>query len=343
MNPIADGHKPGSIPPLMDQMLAKFKSIPGVRAATLSENGLFYGGDSGDEITVVGAPPKAGQDMNIRMDDVGPAYFSTLGIPQISGRDVEPRDTRGTHHLWVNQSLAKYYFGDASALGQHIVIHYSVADVDYDVVGVVADARPNALRGEIDRRCYIAYFDSRLPMSDAVFELRTAGDDGAITSAIRNLIHQTDAGLSPPVFTTLPALIDDRLVRDRLTAKLSSFFGIVAMLLACIGLYGVLSYNVSRRIGEMGVRMALGAQPGGILRLVLKDALLVSVIGIMVGVGAALASTRVLASMLYGLTARDPATIVVCTAILLVVAIIAAALPALRASRVDPMVALRYE
>ncbi|HLW97506.1 MAG TPA: ABC transporter permease [Candidatus Acidoferrales bacterium] len=343
VSPVVDGYKPGAISPLLTQLLAKFNAIPGVRSATLSQNGLFYGGDSGDDITVVGAPVKSGQDMGVAMDDVGPGYFSTLGIPLLAGRNVEDRDTAGTHHLWVNESLAKYFFGEASPVGQHVVIHFSFGDTEYDVVGVVADARPNALRGDIDRRCYISYFDRPIENSDSIFELRTAGDDAAVASAVRRVIHETDAGLSEPVFRTVPGLIDLRLVRDRLTAKLSTFFGLVAMLLACIGLYGVLSYNVARRTGEIGVRMALGAQRSEILRLVLQDVLVVAGIGTVVGLGAALAATRVLASLLYGLTARDPATLAVCAAILLAVAALAAALPAWRASRVDPMNALRYE
>jgi predicted permease len=341
--PTADGYKPEGISPLVDQLLARLSTIPGVRGATVSENGFFFGGDSGDDISIVGIPPKSGQDMGISMDSVGPGYFSTIGIPIRTGRDVESRDTAGTHHLWVNESLAKYFFGASSPLGQHIVIHYSFGDIEYDVVGVVADARPNSIRDDIDRRCYQSFSDRPIQNSVSIFEVRTAGDDGAVTAAVRDLVHQTDAGLSPPVFRTVPSLIDLRLVRDRLTAKLSTFFGLVAMLLACIGLYGVLSYNVARRTGEIGVRMALGAQRSEILRLVLQDALVVAGIGTVVGLGAALAATRVLASLLYGLTARDPATLAVCAAILLAVAALAAALPAWRASRVDPMNALRYE
>ncbi len=343
VSPTEDGYKPEGISPLVEQLLTKLSTIPGVRGATVSENGLFYGGDSGSNISIVGAPPKAGQDTDVAMDAVGPGYFSTIGIPIQMGRDVKSRDTAGTHHLWLNESLTKYFFGASSPLGQHIVIHFSFGDVEYDVVGVVADARPNSIRDNIDRRCYYSFFDRPIQNANSIFEVRTAGDDGAATRDVRNIIHETDAGLSPPVFRTVPSLVDLRLVRDRLTAKLSSFFGFVAMLLACIGLYGVLSYNVARRTGEIGVRMALGAQRGEILRLILKDALLVAGIGTVAGLGAALAATRVLASLLYGLTAHDPATFAICAAILLAVATLAAALPAWSASRVDPMHALRYE
>jgi predicted permease len=343
MNPLSDGYQQASIPPLFDQLLAKIKTIPGVRSASLSENGLFSGNDSGDDISIVGSIPKSGQDMNISLDEAGPGYFQTIGIPVLAGRDVESRDTAGTRHMWLNQSMSKYFFGAASPLGQHIAVHYSFGDIEYDVVGVVGDAKYNDLRGETDRRGYFSYFDPPIALTDATIEVRTAGDDAAVISAVRQVIHETNAGLATLQFQTIPALIDSYLVRDKLIARLSTFFGIVAMVLACIGLYGVLSYNVSRRIGEMGVRMALGAQRFGILQLVIRDALLVTVIGVAVGLGAALAATRVLGSMLFGLSPRDPVTMIVAAVVLIAVATLAAFVPAWRASRVDPMTALRYE
>jgi predicted permease len=343
MNPQSDGYKSAAIPPLFDQMLAKFKMVPGVRGATVSENGLFYGNDSGDDISIVGSTPKSGQDMGVALDSVGPAYFQTIGIPVLTGRDVEQRDTAGTHHMWVNQSMSKYFFGDASPIGQHIVVHFSFGDGEYDVVGVVGDAKYNDLRGETDRRGYFSYFDPIVPLTDGVIAVRSAGDDAVVTSSIRQLIHETDPALSAPVFRTVPGLVDLKLVRDKLTARLSTFFGIVALVLACIGLYGVLSYNVTRRIGEMGVRMALGAQRSTILRLILRDALVVTGAGILIGLGAAWAATRVLGTMLFGLSPRDPLTMLGAAFVLIVVATLAAFIPAWRASRVDPMTALRYE
>jgi predicted permease len=343
MNPLSDGYQQATIPPLFDQLLAKIKTIPGVRSASLSENGLFSGSDSGDDISIVGSTPKAGQEMGVALDEVGPAYFQTIGIPVLAGRDVESRDTAGTRHMWLNQSMSNYFFGGTSPLGRHIVVHYSFADIEYDVVGVVGDAKYNDLRGETDRRGYFSYFDPPGPLNGVTFEVRAAGDDAAVISAVRQVIHETNAGLTTPQFLTIPALIDAYLVRDKLTARLSTFFGIVAMVLACIGLYGVLSYNVTRRTGEMGVRMALGAQRSGILQLVIRDALVVTAIGILVGLGAAWAATRVLGSMLFGLSPRDPVTMIGAAVVLIAVAALAAFIPAWRASRVDPMTALRYE
>jgi ABC-type antimicrobial peptide transport system permease subunit len=245
--------------------------------------------------------------------------------------------------MWVNQLLAKYFFGDASPVGQHVVVHFSFGDGEYDIVGVVADAKYNDLRGETDRRGYFSYFDPIVPLTDGVIVVRSAGDDAVVTSSIRQMIHETDPGLSSPVFRTVPGLVDLILVRDKLTARLSTFFGIVALVLACIGLYGVLSYNVTRRIGEMGVRMALGAQRSTILRLILRDALVVTGAGVLIGLGAAWAATRLLGTMLFGLSPRDPLTMLGAAFVLIAVASLAAFIPAWRASRVDPMTALRYE
>jgi FtsX-like permease family len=245
--------------------------------------------------------------------------------------------------MWLNQTASKYFFGETNPVGQHGVAHYSFGDTEYDVVGVVADARPNSLRGEIDQRFYISYFDPPAPLTDAVFELHTTAEDATVALTVRQLIHETDPGLAAPVFRTVSALVDLRLLRDKLTARLSTFFGAVALVLACIGLYGVLSYNVTRRTGEMGVRMALGAQRSTILRLVLRDALVVTGIGVLLGLGSAWAATRLLASLLYGLSPRDPLIMAAAAVVLIAVATLAAFIPAWRASRVDPMTALRYE
>jgi predicted permease len=349
ISPAVNGYKPAAIPPLFQSLLTRFNSVPGVRGVTLSENGLYFGTDSGDEISIVGYTPKSGQEMNAGFDQLGPHYFSTIGIPVLMGRDVEKQDESGARHCWINQTMAKYYFGNENPLGRHIVDMYPDTHYDMEIVGVVADARPNALRGEIQRRFYVAYFNPLDPPPNAIFEVRYTGDSSALSSTIRQVVHETDAGLDPLVFRTVPALIDARLIRDRLTAKLSTFFGLVALLLACIGLYGVLSYTVTRRTSEIGVRMALGAQRKNVLGMILRDALGVTLIGTVVGLGVALGLTKLLESwsllsgLFYGLSARDPLTLIVSSVVLLAVATLAASIPAWRASRTDPITALRYE
>jgi predicted permease len=343
MIPASNGYKPGATGPLFQQLQAKFATIPGVTGATLSENGLFFNSDSGDEISIVGYTPKSGQKMDSSWDQVGPNYFSTVGIPVLMGRDVQPRDAIGSKVCWVNQTFAKYYFGNDNPIGRHIRDEYPEDRQDLEIVGVVADARYNGLRGEIPRRFYVPFFNPVEPSTQAVFEIHYVGDGASVTASLRQVVHETDGTLDPLEIRTIAERIDQRLVRDRLTAKLSTFFGILALLMACIGLYGVLSYTVSQRTGELGVRMALGAQRANVLWLILREALAVTILGAAVGLAAALAVTRVMTSLLYDLTGHDPLTLTVAAAVLLVVATLAALLPALRASQTDPMTALRYE
>ncbi len=343
VDPTTAGYKQSAIQPLFEQLLGRFNAIPGVRGATLSQNGFFYGGDMGSNASFPGYSVKSGQDMDVRLDLVGPHYFATIGIPMLAGRDVEERDSIGLPGAWPNQTFARYYFGDESPIGRHMVVHYSFGDAEYEIRGVVADSRNNRLRGAQERRCFLPFYGAFSKPTGGVFELRYAGDAPEITTAVRRLVRETDGSLDPLVFHTVHEFIEQRLTGDKLTARLSSFFGSIALVLACIGLYGVLSYNVTRRTGEIGVRMALGAQRGNVLGMIMRDALIVTLAGAAVGLAAALAATRVMASMLYGVTPRDPTTMAVAAGVLLAVAALAAAIPAWRASRTDPITALRYE
>jgi predicted permease len=341
--PATSGYKPAATGPLFQQLLAKFSTAPGVSGVSLSENGLFFGSDSGDEISIVGFTPKNGQKMDASWDQVGPNYFSTIGIPVLMGRDVQAQDSTGSRVCWINQTMAKYYFGTESPIGRHMRDEYPEDRQDLEIVGVVADAKYNSLRGQTERRFYAPFFNPVELSTQAAFFVRYTGESAPVVASLRDLVRQTDSTLDPLAIHTIPEQIDARLVRDRLTARLSTFFGLLALLLACIGLYGVLSYTVSQRTSELGIRMALGAQRGTVLWLILREALTVTIIGALVGLATALAATKVLASMLFGLTARDPITLIGAAIILLAVATLAATLPAWRASRTDPMTALRYE
>jgi predicted permease len=343
MIPGANGYKPAATAPLFQQLLARFSTAPGVRGVSLSENGLFFRSDSNDEISIVGYTPKSGQRMDAMWDQLGPNYFSTIGIPVLMGRDVQQSDSTGSRHCWINQTMANYYFGTENPIGRHMRDEYPEDRQDLEIVGVVADAKYNSLRGVTPRRFYVPFFNPVEPAAIAVFEVRYTGDSSSVTAALRDLVRQTDPTLDPLAIHTVPEQIDTRLVRDRMTARLSSFFGSMALLLACIGLYGVLSYTVTQRTGELGIRMALGAQRGNVLWLILREALGITVLGAAVGLGTAYFATKVLASMLYGLTAHDPVTLIGAAVALLAVATLAATLPAWRASRTDPMTALRYE
>ena len=341
--PTTAGYKGDAQIPLLRDLTQKFSSIPGVRAVALSENGLFLGRESADQITILGRTPKPGQEMHARWDEVGPNYFSTIGIPILMGRDVTEHDSSGAHMCWVNETFARYYFGSESPIGQQIRDDYPETIYTCEIAGVVADAKYNSVKEKTPRRFYVAFFNPIEQPGDATFEVRFSGSGSAVSTAVREAIRQTNGSMDPPNIRTIPLQMDVELLQDRLTARLSTFFGAVALLLACIGLYGVVSYSVARRTSEMGVRMALGAQRGSILGMVLRESLLVTLIGAAVGLGAAIGATRVVQSMLYGLNARDPLTMAGSAAVLILVALLAAGIPAWRASRVDPMVALRYE
>jgi len=281
--------------------------------------------------------------MQARWDQVGPNYFHTVGIPLLRGRDVSDFDASGPPVCWVNQTMARYYFGTDDPLGQRVKDEYPETPYNCEIVGVVGDAKYGSVRETMPRRFYVPYFNPIQRAGDATFVVRFTGSSAAVSAGVRRAMAQVDASLDPPDIRTIALQIDGQTVRDRLTAQLSSVVGGLAVLLACLGLYGVMSYSVARRTRELGVRMALGARRAAILVLVLREALVVTLAGVIAGLAASAAGTRLMQSLLFGLTARDPLTFSTATILLLVVASCAAALPAWRASRVDPMIALRCE
>ena len=343
VDPSVAGYPKGAIEPLFDELLARLRAAPGVAAVTYSSNGLFYGQDIGTQISLPGSPQPEGRNMDSRFDLVGPAYFATLGIPVLSGRDVQAEDARGGPGTWINQAAVRRFFPDRNPLGQRMVAHFSFGNVEYEIRGVVADSRGHSLRDEVGPRCYLAYFTSGIPAGDAVFEVRTVGEAAALAPVVRSVLRENGPRLTPPVFHTVPELLAERLGRDRVTARLSTLFGLMALVLAAVGLYGGLSYGVSRRVSEIGVRLALGARPISIVNLIARDALRVVGLGAAVGLAGAFFATRLVGSMLYGLGPRDPVTFAGAVGVLLLVAIIAAAVPAFRAASTDPLVALRRD
>jgi len=326
------------------QLLEKFSNIPGVRAATLSSDGLFSDSESGDPISVEGYTPKAGEKPNSRMDHIGPGYFSTVGIPILIGREIGPQDSgNGPRAAVINQEFARHFFGNTNPIGKKVRDVYPGNPQELEIVGVAADAKYNSLREKTPARIYAPYFNPMWEHSYAIYEIRTLADSASVSGALRQIVHDTNSALPPIEIKTMPGLVDDSLHTDRFIARLAGVFGFLAMLLASIGLYGIMTYTVARRTRDIGIRMALGAQPGGVLWLVLRETLLLVLTGVAVGLPVAFAGTHLLKSMLFGLGLVDPVAIVVSTMALAAVAALAGFLPARRAMRVDPMVALRYE
>jgi predicted permease len=294
------------------------------------------------------------QNSEADMLGVGPNFFETLLIPFLAGRGFNasdfklsasnngPTPTLAPTPVIVNQAFVEKYLGKEYPLGKHF--GESAADANgpaspgYEIIGVVRDTKYNDLRRDIHAMMY-------MPQSfgGASFELRTAADPQAILPAIREVVAQVNTNL--PLFDvkTESEQIDRLLFQERLVARLSGFFGLLALVLACVGLYGLLSYEVSRRTREIGIRMALGAQPESVLKLVLRQGIVLAIAGASVGIGVALGVMRYLASMLYDVHANDPLTMIGVAALLTIVALAACYIPARRAMRVDPIVSLRYE
>jgi predicted permease len=329
---------------LYEDLLARVAAVPGLRAATVSHNGLFSGTESGDPISVEGYVPKQGEEMEAAMDHVGPGYFSTVGIPILLGRDIEERDRgNGLRAAVVNETFAKRFFPGSNPIGKQVRDTYPGNPAEMVVVGVVADAKYRDLREKTPPRVYAPLFHPMWDQDTAVFEVRTLADPAGMSALLRQAVQATSAALPPIEIRTMSGLVDDSLQTDRFVEVLSEAFGMLAMLLASVGLYGVMAYSVARRSREMGIRLALGAAPNGVLWHILREALALVSAGILVGLPVTMALTQLVRSMVFGLELVDPMALLFAAAVLVAVAALAGLLPAFRASRVDPMVALRYE
>jgi predicted permease len=322
---------------VMEQM----RSAPGVLGATVSENGLFSGTDSTTEsLHVDGFQPGRREDGSARFDQVGPRYFQAVGIPVLAGRDFTETDVRGAPAVAIiNDSMARFYFGERDPLGRSI----GNGGDRYTVVGVVRDNRQRDLKATPERRFYLPLFQA----SDAVvtfhFAIRTREHAAAMIPAIRRELDVVDRSLKVTSLEPVGTLMSRSISGERSIAQLSGFFGVLALLLAGAGLYGLISYAISRRVNEIGLRMALGADRGHVTRMVLRETLALMAAGFALGLPLALAATRLTTSSLVGVSAGDPLTMAGATLVILIVGGGAGLIPARRASRIDPAAALRQE
>ena len=338
------GYKGAAIIRLEQDLLARFSAIPGVRAATLSSNGLFQGSDSGDSIAVEGFTPRAGEEMHSRMDHIGPGYFSAIGIPLLRGREIGPQDSVvGPRAAVINLAFARKFFPNTDPIGKHVRDTFPGNPGEMEIVGVVADVKYHSLREEAHPRIFAPIFNPLWEHAAIAFEIRTAADPESIARALRKAAQETNPALPQIEVATMSGLVDRSLGTDRLIAMLSSCFGALALLLASIGLYGVMSYAVARRTNEIGIRMALGARRSDVLRLVLGHGSKLTLLGVAIGIAGALGLTRFLSSLLYGIKPTDPLTFLSVALALTGVALLASYIPARRATKVDPLVAVRYE
>jgi predicted permease len=325
-------------------LLARIRALPGVRAATYSNNGLFGGLDSGDQITVEGYTPTGRDDRGSRYDAVGPRYFSTLGIPVLVGREITEQDRAGSRAACViNETFAKRFFSGRNPIGLHVTQQYAEDRHTYEVVGVVGDSRQNRLRGDIEHRFYTPVTQPAASITAVTFIVRPRADAASVLGELRRIVQQAEPDMPIARAVTLDEAVNARIVQDRLLAQLAIAFGVVALLLAAIGVYGVLSYGVARRTNEIGIRKALGARDGTLVGMILRETGGLLLVGLIAGTAVSAGAIRLLTNRLYGLSPADPVTLTAAVVGLACVAGLAAWLPAYRASRVDPLVALRHE
>jgi len=328
-----------------DEMQSRLSHLPGVEQVAISESGLFSGSDSASDLKVENFTPASEDQRQASSDKVGSGFFSALGIPVIQGREFGAQDTASSVHVAVvNQQFVKFFFRGENPLGRRIWIDDpKYLDKPMEIVGVVRDLRHHDLEKPIPPTFYspISQTDEALGLMQIA--IRTKTDPAAMTETARAEIKSFNSGLPISSIKTMDYLIDSTISNEITIAKLSTFFGALALALACIGLYGVMSYTVAGRTREIGVRMALGAQRGNVLTLVMREAMLLVIIGIAAGIPLAMLSTRLINSMLFGLQNTDPLSLAVVVIVLAAVGALASVIPARRATKVDPMVALRYE
>ncbi|HEY2499307.1 MAG TPA: ABC transporter permease [Candidatus Angelobacter sp.] len=343
-DPLAAGYSKEKIASFANELAAEISKLPGVRAVTSSKNGLFSGSESNDGIKVEGYTAKSDADAQAAFDEVAPNYFSAVGIPMLLGRDIGLQDTETSPKVAViNESMARFYFGKANPIGRKFTIDDPDSKGAVEIIGVARDARDHKLKGTVQRRFYLPVSQALGTIPGLKFLVRTVGNPTAVAEAVRKEFKNYDANVPIYSVVALNELTEHSISDQVLIARLSSVFAGLALLLAAIGLYGILSYSVAGRTREIGVRMALGARRSSVLTMILQEAGKLVLIGVIFGVPAALLSSRLFASMLFGLSRTDPVSMAIVITILLGIALLASFIPARRATKVDPMVALRYE
>jgi putative ABC transport system permease protein len=345
INPLETAYQGSRLNNLWKEILNRVEKLPGVRTASLSTFSPLDGGYRENWAAVSGFTPRSELDKRIRVIQVSSGFFKTMGLVLRQGRVLTEDDNETAPRVaLINEAAARFYFGERNPLGGQITPFYRPnADETFEIVGVVKDARYDSLREPDSRRVYLPLRQSFHRVEQLTLAVRTLGNPTALTNAIRNEIEAAGTDILLTNIMTLNEQVDQSLLQERLVSTLSLSFGLLALLLASIGLYGVISYDVARRTHEIGIRMPLGAQGGDVLRMVLRETMLLVVIGLVIGLAAALATTKLIESLLFGLKATDPLIFSLATLLFMTVAALSGWLPARRAARVDPMVALRHE
>jgi predicted permease len=324
-----------------EQLLERLRAAPGIRSAGLAAVPILAGDEWDSTMSVEGHQAADGEDMQAFMNALSPGYFETMRIPMLEGRDFRPLDIKEqTTVAIVNQRFAEHFFKGTSAIGRRLGWGQGPeSKLTIEIIGVVADSLYEGPREGVRRQVFVPKWGN----GSAALYVRAQTTSDTVYGVIRNEVKQADAAMPIYELKTLESQLDETLVNDRLIALLSAGFGLLATVLASVGLYGVMAFVVARRRKELGLRLALGAEPGNVLWLVMKDVVMLLGIGLAVGVPAAIGLGRFVSSQLYGIQPDDP--FIAVTTVLLIALVSAAAglIPAHRASRIDPILALRYE
>jgi predicted permease len=325
----------------LEQRLA---AIPGVTRVALTKEALIANNVSMYTFVPEGTVrKKRGDNPSVLMNDVSASFFTTFGIPIVAGRGFDATDSATSRTVAVvNEALAKKYFPNVNPVGKTFEAGYH-DPITIEIVGVCGDAKYNNLRGDIGPTFYTPYWQANDGIGQATFAVQTRMNRAAIVDAVRKVLAKVDSNVPLLDVRTQQEQINATMQQERIFADLTAGFGVLALVLASIGIYGILAYSVSRRTSEIGIRMALGARPGMVLGMVLREAAWMTVFGVVAGLGAALGMGRLIASMLYGLKPWDPETLAGAALLLGLVALGASWIPARRAANVDPMTALRHE
>ncbi len=349
IDPRLAGYKPNQLGSLYQQLLTRINALPGVGSSSLAYYSPLSGNSSSSDIGIEGYTPPNGENMDSWEVTAAPDYFKTEGVHLLLGRPFGWQDAASSPAVAVvNEAFAKYFFPNQNPVGRRFSLGTPFQGPGIEIIGVAENVKFNDLRQKVQRMIFLPLLQMKSDLgwlSPYVndLEIRASGDPLNIAAEVRGAIHEIDRSLPVSDITTLSRQVNESLHQERTVSELSSFFGLLALGLACTGLYGVMSYNVARRTNEIGIRMALGAQRGDVLWLVLRQAMVLIIGGIVVGVPLAVAGARLISSQLYGVKSMDPLTVLLACLVMLTTGLLAGYLPARRAMRVEPMETLRYE
>jgi predicted permease len=348
VDPSLIGYEDERLVALYDRMTSRLEAVPGVQAVTFSRNALLSYSANTSSVFVEGefGPDGKLRDSDTKVHTVRENFLPAMEIPLLVGRHLSPQDdARAPRVAVVNQEFVKSHFPNANPLGKRFGFEPDQPG-EIEIIGVARDAKYTSQRDAIEPTVYRSWRQSLNRMQLATIEVRTGGDPSSYVAGIREAMHEVDSNLPITNIRTQIEQADKTMAMERTLAKLFTLFGLIAQQLAAIGLYGVMAYTVAQRTKEIGIRMALGADRASVLKMILRQGMVLTVIGVGIGLAAAYLLTKYLESlteMLFGIEARDPWTFAAIGVLLIVVALVACLIPARRATRVDPLVALRYE